>query len=149
VAALLEAGKSKWHVRRNTRSLAEIIIIIIMDASAYFLYQGWFGIRSLPTPFQFTRLLNALHSIFNALNTYCLQYDVGTERMRVCIHQSSCIGCRLGFRVLTRPWHMSQAGRKPVHPGEGRIWGLGRPGWWRAPVPESTSPRRDNAKTYE
>jgi hypothetical protein len=38
-----------------------------MDASAYFLYQGWFGIRSLPAPFQLTGLLNALHSILNSL----------------------------------------------------------------------------------
>jgi hypothetical protein len=34
----------------------------IIDASAYFLYQGWFEICCLPTPFQCTSLLHALHS---------------------------------------------------------------------------------------
>jgi hypothetical protein len=38
----------------------------MMDASAYFLYKGWFAVRRLPTLFHLTKLLNAVHSIFNS-----------------------------------------------------------------------------------
>ena len=34
-------------------------------ASAYFLYQGWFAVWRLSTPFHKTRLPNVLHIIFN------------------------------------------------------------------------------------
>jgi hypothetical protein len=36
-----------------------------MNASAYFLHQGWFGTWSLPIPFSLTKLLNALHAAFS------------------------------------------------------------------------------------
>jgi hypothetical protein len=66
------ADPKQLGVITNSTVCISIIIVItnkvnkVMDASAYFLHQGWFGIRSLPTPFQLTRLLYALHSIFNS-----------------------------------------------------------------------------------
>jgi hypothetical protein len=63
-------GDSVYEAYHSPHRLGSMLLRLymnkIMDASAYFLYQRWFEICSLPTPFQMNRLLNALHSIFNS-----------------------------------------------------------------------------------